>query len=51
MVTNKPSDGFSGDKVNFALFNKNMGDDVEDMGELTSLSEMEISNVHDISLI
>jgi len=28
-----------------------MGGDAEDLGELTSLSEMDISNVHDTSLI
>ena len=36
-----------GEKVNFPVFQK---DDADDMGELTSLSEMEMSNVHDASL-
>ena len=47
----KPSDCFNNDdKVNFMLFNKGNAEG-EDLGELTSLSEMEISNVHDASLI
>lgn len=36
------------DKGNFPIFNR---DDIEDMGELTSLSEMEMSNVVDTSLL
>ena len=52
ILTNKRlNEGFSGDKVNFSLFKQNMGGDAEDLGELTSLSEMDISNVHDTSLI
>ena len=36
--------------MNFPLFKKNEDGDVDDLGELTSLSEMEMSNVHDASL-
>ena len=40
-----------GEKVNFPVFQKlAASDDAEDMGGLTSLSEMEMSNVHDASL-
>ena len=35
---------------NFPLFQKHADDDADDMGELTPLSEMEMSNVHDASL-
>lgn len=39
------------DKVNFPKFQKNTAScDADDLGELTSLSEMEMSNVHDASL-
>lgn len=50
-LTNKPFKEF-GDKSNaFPLFKKNnQSYDADDMGELTSLSEMEMSNVHDASL-
>ena len=37
-------------EAGFPLFKKNTSGDAEDMGELTSLSEMEMSNVHDASL-
>lgn len=36
------------EKGSFPIFNK---DDVDDMGEMTSLSEMEMSNVVDTSLL
>ena len=45
----KPSDGFPDEKVNFPpVFKKTQDDD--DLAEMTSLSEMEVSNVHDASL-
>ena len=41
----------NGEKVNYPVFQKlAASDDADDMGELTSLSEMEMSNVHDASL-
>lgn len=59
LINNKKGREYTlhGEKVNFPLFNKNHpnyagnnSDDADDMGELTSLSEMEMSNVHDASL-
>ena len=52
IINPKKQDGFAGEKASFPLFKK--GDenvaDAEEFGELTSLSEMEMSNVHDASL-
>ena len=38
------------DKGNYPVFQKNGHGDVEELGEMTSVSEMEMSNVHDASL-
>ena len=45
-LLSKKGDGYLDSKMNFPVFNKgNTSGDVDDLGELTSLSEMEISNV------
>jgi len=48
MINPGKKQDLQGEKVNFPKFNKNA--DTEEMGEMTSLSEMEMSNVHDASL-
>ena len=49
-IINSKREGSNHDKANFPVFQKNAHGDVEELGEMTSVSEMEMSNVHDVSL-
>lgn len=50
LLHNTKQASLPGESQKFPVFKKPAENDAEEMGELTSLSEMEVSNVHDASL-